>query len=76
MAAIGADQRARCQIVADPNWIGDAALFPDRYGEIAVPALLDTLRGQEIPRNMFIATEFLTADSLPDYYDVADCPGR
>jgi ribose transport system substrate-binding protein len=76
MAAIGGEQRARCQIIADPQWIGDAALFPDRYGEVAVPALLDSLRGQEIPRNMFIATEFLTADSLPDFYDVADCPGR
>jgi ribose transport system substrate-binding protein len=76
MAAIGADQRARCQIITDPHWIGDAALFPDRYGEVAVPALLDSLRGQDIPRNMFIATEFLTAESLPDFYDVTDCPGR
>ena len=76
MAASGADQRARCPIIADPQWLGDAALFPDRYGEIAVPALFDSLRGQVIPRNMFIAAEFLTADSLPDFYDVADCPGR
>ena len=28
IAAIGADQRARCEIVANPQWIGDAALFP------------------------------------------------
>ena len=76
MAAIGADQRARCEIVANPRWIGDAALFPDRYGEVAVPALLDALQGQEIPRNMYIETTFVTADSLGDYYDISDCPGR
>ena len=76
MAAIGADQRARCEIIANPNWIGDAALFPDRYGEVAVPALLDALQGQEIPRNMYIETTFVTADSLPDSYDISDCPVR
>ena len=64
MAAIGADQPARCEIIANPRWIGDAALFPDRYGEVAVPALLDALQGQEIPRNMYIETTFVTADSL------------
>ena len=76
MAAIGADQRARCEIVVNPRWIGDAALFPDRYGEVAVPALLDALQGQEIPRNMFIETTFITADSLGTYYDISNCPGR
>ncbi len=76
IAAIGADQRARCEIVANPRWIGDAALFPDRYGEVAVPALLDALAGREIPPNMFIDTTFVTADSLGDHYDIGDCPGR
>jgi len=76
MAAIGAGQPARCEIIANPRWIGDAALFPDRYGEVAVPALLDALHGQEIPRNMYIETTFVTADSLGDYYDISDCPVR
>ena len=56
LAAIGADQRARCEIIANPQWIGDAALFPDRYGEVAVPALLDALQGRQIPANMFIGS--------------------
>jgi len=29
-----------------PQLIGDAALFPDRYGDVAVPALLDVLHGR------------------------------
>lgn len=76
LAAIGADQRARCEIVANPRWIGDAALFPDRYGEVAVPALLDALQGQEIPRSMYVETTFVTADSLGDFYDISNCPGQ
>ncbi len=76
IAAIGADQRARCEIVGDPLWIGDAALFPDRYGEVVVPALLDALAGQRIRRNMYVETTFLTADSLGDFYDLSDCPGQ
>lgn len=76
MAAVGAEQSAWCEIIANPRWIGDTALFPDRYGEVAVPALLDALQGREIPRNMYIATMFVTADSLADYYDVSDCPVR
>ena len=76
MAAIGAEEPARCEITANPRWIGDAALFPDRYGEVAVPALFDALQGQEIPRNMYIETTFVTADSLGDYYDITDCPVR
>ncbi len=74
LAGIGADQRARCEIRANPSWIGDAALFPDRYGEVAVPALLDAEQGQEIPSTMYIQTTFLTADTLALFYDVADCP--
>lgn len=43
--AVGADQRARCEMAMHPQLIGDAALFPDRYGDVAVPALMDVLNG-------------------------------
>lgn len=76
MAAIGADTRARCEILANPRWIGDAALFPDRYGEVAVPALLDALHGQEVPRVIHVRTTFLTAQTMTQFYDVGDCPGQ
>ena len=74
MAAIGADQRARCQIIANTHWIGDAALFPDRYGEVAVPALLDALQQEQNPPLMYVETLFVTADTLSGYYNVTDCP--
>ena len=75
LAGIGADQRARCEIRANPSWIGDAALFPDRYGEVVVPALLDATESRRIPQSMYIQTTFVTADTLDRFYDVGDCPG-
>ncbi len=74
VAAIGADQRARCEMAANPAWFGDAALFPDRYGEVAVPALLDVLAGRTVPDNLYVQTAFVTASTLRDYYAVEDCP--
>lgn len=74
VAAIGADQRARCEIVANPIWIGDAALFPDRYGDVAVPALLDAMRGKSVPANMYVPSTFVTSATLGDFYDVSACP--
>lgn len=76
LAAVGADQRARCRIVAEPWWIGDAALFPDRYGEVVVPALLDAIAGTDVPADMYVETAFVTADSLATFYDLGDCPVR
>lgn len=75
VVAIGADQRARCEIIANRHWIGDAALFPDRYGEVVVPALLDALGGRSVPPRMFIESSFLSAADVAARYDIADCPG-
>ena len=74
VAAIGADQRARCEILANPVWIGDAALFPDRYGDVAVPALLDAMKGQVGAANMYVPSTFVTSATVGDFYDVSDCP--
>lgn len=74
VAAVGADQRARCEMVANPQWVGDAALFPDRYGEVAVPALLDVLAGRSVPADLSVQTAFVTATTLGDFYPVGDCP--
>ena len=70
------DDAARERIVAEPWWIGDAALFPDRYGEVAVPALLDAIAGKVVPADMYVETTFVTADSIAEFYDVGDCPAR
>lgn len=74
LAAIGADQQARCMIVADSPWIGDAALFPDRYGEVAVPALIDALAGRMPPRSLYIETTFVNSKNMSEFYNSEECP--
>ncbi|WP_354531434.1 substrate-binding domain-containing protein [Nakamurella sp. UYEF19] len=74
VAAVGADQRARCEMLGNAGWLGDAALFPDRYGEVAVPALLDVLAGRSVPGVLHVRTSFVTAQTLPDFYPVESCP--
>lgn len=76
MVAIGADLSARCEISADQQWIGDAALFPDRYGEVVVPAMLDALHGRSVPARMFVESSFVTAADIGAPADLTDCPGR
>jgi ribose transport system substrate-binding protein len=73
VAGIGGDERARCEIRTNHGWIGDAALFPDRYGEVVVPALLDALNGDPVPPAMYVETRFLTATSVDRYYDATEC---
>src|SRR6185312_15034866 len=76
VAGIGGDQLARCAIRAHIGWVGDAALFPDRYGEVVVPALVDALNGTPIPAAMYVETRFLTPASVDRYYDDAECPDQ
>ncbi|MTD14113.1 substrate-binding domain-containing protein [Nakamurella sp. YIM 132087] len=75
IGAIGADQRAWCAITTDPDWIGDAALFPERYGEVVVPTVLDLLHGESVPERILVDTALLSAGSLRKVYDVQECAG-
>ena len=49
LAGQGADPTSHCEILNNPNWIADAAYFPERYGEIAVPYLIRAAKGETDP---------------------------
>jgi ribose transport system substrate-binding protein len=72
LAAIGLDQRARCQIAENDLWYGDVALFPDRYGAMIVPPLLKAIGGGG-PSVVEVPTAFVTRSNLAQYYDTKDC---
>jgi ribose transport system substrate-binding protein len=74
LAAVGADPRSRCDIIRNQQWLGDAALFPDRYGDVAVPALLDALAQRPVPPSMYVSPVFVTAVNLSRFYDTATDP--
>jgi ribose transport system substrate-binding protein len=73
ISAQGADPSAVCEIATNPNWVGDTAYFPERYGEIGIQYLIDMVNGKEVPKSLYIKHEFVTADNIGDYYDTAAC---
>lgn len=73
MSGMGADPSAHCEIANNPNWAGDAAFFPELYGEIAIPYLIEALKGTTIPAEMYVDHTFVNSDNIADFYDVTGC---
>lgn len=73
IAAQGADPSAWCEIQNNPNWIGDAAYFPERYGEILIPNMIRAINGETIPELLYIPHELVDAANIDQVYDVTDC---
>lgn len=64
----GADPSAWCEIKSNPQWVGDTGYFPERYGEIGVPYLLDAIAGKSIPKNLLVPHEIINAATIDDVY--------
>lgn len=73
MSGMGADPTAHCEIANNPNWAGDSAFFPERYGEIGVPYLIDAINGESIPENLLVDHVFVDSENVADFYDVSSC---
>jgi ribose transport system substrate-binding protein len=73
ITGMGSDSTAHCEIATNPNWAGDAAFFPERYGEIGIPYLIDAVNGEEIPEMLLVDHVFVNSDNVGDFYDVSGC---
>jgi ribose transport system substrate-binding protein len=69
----GADPSAQCEIKNNPNWVADAAYFPERYGEIGIPYLIKAAKGEQIPKDLLVPHELINAGNIDDHYDLKDC---
>jgi len=69
----GTDPSIWCEILNNPNYIASSAYFPERYGRILVPAVIDAINGSEIPSELFTPHVVINADNLEEYYDPTDC---
>ncbi len=69
----GADPTSWCEIKNNPNWAGDAAYFPERYGEVGIPYLIQAARGKAIPSKLQINHVFINKDNLSKYYPKVSC---
>jgi ribose transport system substrate-binding protein len=60
----GAAASAHCDIAKNKNWIGATAYFPERYGEIGVPYLLDMIKGKKVPFQLKIKHVAVNGDNI------------
>lgn len=73
VAAQGADPSSWCEISKNPQWVADAAYFPERYGQIGVPYLLDLIAGKKVPKELYVSHKAITQSNIADNYDVSGC---
>ena len=68
LAGQGADPTSWKEIACNPQWLGDTAYFPERYGTILVPAVVDLLSGATVEKNLFTKHEVVTKDNIRTVY--------
>jgi ribose transport system substrate-binding protein len=73
LAGQGADPSAHCEIANNPQWVGDAAYFPERYGEILVPNAIRAARGEEVSPTLYVPHTLVNADNISEFYEVRGC---
>lgn len=64
LAGQGADPTSWKEIACNPYWLADTAYFPERYGTILVPAVVDLLNGKTIAENLFTKHEAVIKDNV------------
>ncbi|WP_374312090.1 sugar ABC transporter substrate-binding protein [Microbacterium sp.] len=62
-----------CAILTFDHWIGSAAYFPEKYALLIVPAIIDLIKGEEVPEQILVPHEFITKETLLDYYPEYSC---
>ena len=69
----GTDPSIWCEIANNPNYIASVAYFPERYGTILIPAIIDAIEGTTIAGELFTPHVTITRDNLSEYYDASGC---
>lgn len=72
----GADPSIRRTIACDRQYVASVAHFPERYGAIAVPVLLDALAGEAVPDIIDGPLELVTADDIRRLYPGTESCGE
>lgn len=64
----GADPSSWCLIKSNPQWVGDTAYFPERYGQIGVPYLLKAIKGDTIPKMLLVPHQIVNSANVESLY--------
>ncbi len=65
----GADPSAWCAIKSNPQWVGDTAYFPERYGEIGVPYLIKAIKGENVPKELLVPHQIINSANISSIYN-------
>lgn len=64
----GADPSSWCDIKNNSQWVGDTAYFPERYGQIGVPYLINAIKGKSIPKMLLVPHKIINASNIDSVY--------
>ena len=52
----------------DDQWIADTAYFPERYGEIGVPYLIQLIEHKTVPKLLYVPHVVINRTNIDTYY--------
>jgi ribose transport system substrate-binding protein len=68
-ASLGqADTPSRCGLKTNPNWITATAIFPEKYGWVAIPYMIKAIKHEKIPKNLYVPLVAVTGKTIGKYY--------
>jgi ribose transport system substrate-binding protein len=73
LAGQGVDPSAWCEIKANTHWVSDVAYYPERYGEIGIPYLIDLVKGKDVPKELFVPHQVANGSNIDELYEVTGC---
>jgi ribose transport system substrate-binding protein len=68
-----ADKVSRCGIKSNPNWLASTAIFPEKYGWTAVPAMIQAIKSQRVPKLLYIPLYAVNSKNISKYYPNLAC---
>jgi ribose transport system substrate-binding protein len=66
----GADPSVITSIAKEPQWVGDVAYFPERYGALVMPLAISLAKGETVPAESLMTHLFITSANIKDFYTV------
>jgi len=64
----GAEPRVRDLIRTNEHYLGDAAYFPERFGETIIPAILDLVAGKPVPALLLVEPAWVDSTTIKTIY--------
>jgi ribose transport system substrate-binding protein len=67
-ASQGADPSVWPEIRKNPYYAGSTAYFPEKYGEILIPAIIRMMNGEKVQGPLYVKHVFISKDNIDQYY--------